>query len=781
MKQKFDVSGMTCSACSAHVENAVKKVDGVTSVSVSLLTNSMIVQFDSDKTDVSKIEAAVKSAGYSANAVGHSPTEGNKENKSKKMLVRLLISIGFCVVLMYVSMGHMIGLPLPSFLCGKENAVSFALIQLLLCLPVWFVNKDYFTVGFKRLFCGSPNMDSLIAVGSLAGALYAVAITFIMSHALGHGDLATVELYNHQLYFESSAMILALVDLGKYFETCSKQKTGVALSKLKKLTPQTAILLVDGNQVEVEVSQIGKGDTVVVKAGAAFPCDGVVYGGNCFVDESAISGESLPVEKQIGDKVIGGTVNIGGYVEVTVTSVGADSTLAKIIDLVEEAGSSKAPIQRLADKIAAVFTPVVMCISLATLVVWLCVGQPLYVALDFAISVLVISCPCALGLATPVAIMVATGKGAENGILVKDGEVLERLSHIKQVVLDKTGTITMGTPKVVDFRSSINSEEFFAVIGGIEKQSEHPLGNAIVNYAEELGVQLIRPQSFCTLPGMGVTAEYGGSNYAIGNVRLMERCDVPKEQCDHYEDEFRGKPYTCLLVAKNDELIGVVCVGDEIRQTSVVAIARLKKLGIKTVMLTGDGKASANAVANVVGIDEVYAEVLPDQKQQKIAELMNDGFTAMVGDGINDAPALMQADIGFAIGSGSDIAVDSADVVLVKNDLCDVATAIELSAKTIRNIKQNLFWAFFYNGLGIPVAAGVLFPILQLKLSPMLAAAAMSLSSLFVVTNALRLKLFKPKNVFAPTSCTLDKICESVVDNQAKKDDNEKCDDCMGR
>ncbi len=767
MKTKFDVTGMTCSACSAHVENAVKKVNGVTSASVSLLTNSMNVEYLPDVADTQTIINAVQSAGYGASVSGEAVrTQKGTDNakKSNAMLTRMLFSVGFCVVLMYFSMGHMVGLPLPPFLSGHQNAVSLALVQLLLCFPVWILNKDYFVVGFKRLFKGSPNMDSLIAVGSTASGVYAIVVTFVMSYALGNGDMDTVMAYHHKLYFESSAMILALVDLGKYFETRSKVKTGDALAKLRQLAPAKALLVLGGETREVDSKQIALGNVVAVKAGMSFPCDGVVISGSCFADESAISGESIPVEKQVGNNVIGGTVNAGGYVEVSVTSVGEDSVLSKIINLVEEAGSSKAPIQRLADKISAVFTPIVMAISLVTLVVWLCVGESVGTALDFAVSVLVISCPCALGLATPVAIMVATGKGAENGILIKNGEILESLSKIKQVVLDKTGTITLGKPQVKTFQTSLSKERFFAVVGGIEKQSEHPLGKAIVAYAETNGIQTVAPQDFQTLAGLGVVATVDGEKWAIGNKRLMEKCGVKQDWS--VLDKFYNQAYTCLIVARDSEYVGTVCVGDEVKPSSAAAIAELKKAGVRTIMLTGDNALSANAIAKAVGIDEVYADVLPQEKQQKVAELMRSGFTAMVGDGINDAPALTQADIGFAIGSGSDIAVDSADVILLKNDLSDVPTAISLSKKTIRNIKQNLFWAFFYNALGIPVAAGVLYATpLHLQLSPMNAAAAMSLSSLFVVTNALRLKFFKPVGTVhsAQTSEQLSNGCVNDV------------------
>lgn len=745
MKRKFNITGMTCLACSSHVEKAVAKLKGVQNVSVSLLTNSMTVEYDEKATNEKAICAAVKKSGYGASAVGQNEEKNivHTAPANTVTLTRLIISVVFCVILMYFSMGQMINLPLPSFLVGSENAVSLALVQLILCIPVWFVNFPYFSVGFKRLFRGSPNMDTLIAVGSAASALYAIAVTFVMSYALGNKDVAVLEKYQNMLYYDSSAMILALVDLGKYFEGRSKLKTGDALAKLRKLAPDKALLVVDDVETEVDGKSLKAGDVVAVKAGMSFPADGKVIFGNCFADESSISGESLPVEKQTDSSVIGGTVCTGGYVRVRITTVGQDSVLEKIITLVEEAGTSKAPIQRLADKISSVFVPIVMSVSFVTFIVWLCLGQSIANALNFAVSVLVISCPCALGLATPVAIMVATGKGAENGILIKNGEVLERLADIKQVVLDKTGTVTLGKPHVRQFASDIDENLFFALVGGIEKQSEHPLGKAVAERAEQMNIQLRMPTEFQTLPGRGVIANVEGKIYIVGNKRLMEDQGVNVEKYVEKLQEYSQNALTCLLVACDEKCIGIIGVGDEIKSTSKQAISLLKKQKIQTVLLTGDNALAAKAVCNELDVENFYAEVLPDQKEQKVRELMKNGVTAMVGDGINDAPALTRADIGFAVANGADIAIDSADVLLVKNDIRDVSTAVELSQKTKRNIKQNLFWAFFYNALGIPLAAGVLAPI-NLTLSPMIAAAAMSLSSLFVVTNALRLRFFKP-------------------------------------
>ena len=783
LKQQFDVTGMTCSACSAHVEKAVAKLKGVNKVAVNLLTNGMTVNFDEKVISADDIISAVVKSGYGAAVRGEKQTaKPVKTAASGVTLSRLITSVVICVVLMYVAMGHMIGLPLPSFLTGTENAVSFALVQLLLCLPVWYLNRSYFINGFKRLFKGAPNMDSLIAVGSFAGGLYGVIVIFIMSYALGRGDMDTVAHYHHLLYFESSAMILALVDLGKYLEGRSKAKTGDALNKLRKLAPQRAIVLLDGKETEVDSASVKVGDTVVVKAGMAFPADGNVVFGSCFSDESSVSGESIPRERQSGDFVIGGTVNVGGYVQVAVSSVGQDSVLNKIIALVEEAGSSKAPIQRLADKISSVFVPIVMSVSLVTFIVWLAVGQPVSQALDFAISVLVISCPCALGLATPVAIMVSTGKSAENGILIKNGETLEKLADIKTVVLDKTGTVTLGKPFVKRYYTVKDEKDFWRIVGGIEKQSEHPLGRAVVEKTEQLGTELAVPTVFQTLSGRGVSAAVDGKEYAIGNKRLMDEIGVDPSSYEAYLDEYSRQASTCLLVAENGVFVGIIGIGDDVKPTSKEAVASLKKLGIRPVMLTGDNALSAQAVCAEVGIEDYFAEVLPADKEKKVAELMKDGATAMVGDGINDAPALVRADVGFAVASGSDIALDTADVLLMKNDIRDVPYAIELSRKTKLNIKENLFWAFFYNTLGIPLAAGVLYATpLGLRLSPMIGALAMSLSSLFVVTNALRLKFFKPRLHGRPVKkggaaakgavceCQAARICENNSEENSEK------------
>lgn len=793
-KEKFGVSGMTCSACSAHVEKAVGKLNGVSAVQVNLLTNSMTVEYDENILSSQDIVDCVVNAGYgaapeSADADNNkSKNEGAVSDRAKKrseetraMRIRLSVSLVFMVLLMYVAMGHMFGAPLPFFLTGTRNAVSYALLQLLLCLPIIYVNRAYYVNGFKRLFKLSPNMDTLIAVGSSASLVYGIVALFRMSYGLGAGDYALVERYLHDLYFESAGMILALVTVGKYLESLSKKRTGDALDKLRNLVPQTAVVVKeDGKQVEVDSSSLVAGDIVAVKAGDVVPADGVVVDGHAFIDESAISGESVPVEKTEGAKVVGGTVNRSGYMTARVTTVGSESVLSKIIRLVEDAASDKAPIAKAADKIAGVFVPVVMSIALVTFIGWLAGGESFETALSCAISVLVISCPCALGLATPVALMVATGKGAECGVLVKSGEALEVLHSVKYVVLDKTGTVTAGTPEVSDI--TFGDPDLLGVVAAIESMSEHPLGEAVVSYAKSVGVQFAQVDEFRTLAGKGVVAVSGGKTYSIGNALLMEEAGVAENEYAEELGRVSEQGKTPLLVACDGEYKGLIATLDKVKPTSAEAVAALKKLGVKVVMLTGDNRRTANAIANSVGIDEVIAEVLPEDKEKTVAELMKTGKVAMVGDGINDAPALTRADVGIAIGSGSDIAVDSADVVLVKDDLLDVVTALRLSRKTVTNIKENLFWAFFYNSLGIPLAAGVLYHTsLALKLNPMIGAAAMSLSSLFVVLNALRLKFFKPSVSSAQCAGACAVIGENgTVKVEAQKIANEnKSDECV--
>ena len=775
MKEKFIVTGMTCSACSAHVERAVARLDGVKTVSVNLLTGVMIAEFDEKAVSAEKIVQSVVVAGYGARREADSPNEAKaakdsgdrgreRDAAARSMKVRLAVSLVFMVLLMYVGMGGMLGAPLPSFLKGTQNAVTYAFLQFLLCLPVMYVNRAYYINGFKRLFTLSPNMDSLIAVGSAASLIYGIIAIFRMSFGLGSGDTA----------------LLALVTVGKYLETLSKKRTGDALDKLRKLVPEKAVLVKDGEETVVDSSSLVIGDTVAIKAGMSVPADAVVTEGHAFIDESAISGESVPVEKTAGDKLVGGTVSRSGYLTARVTAVGGESVLAKIIGLVEDASLGKPPIAKAADKIAGVFVPVVMAIALATFIGWLAGGYGVEHALSCAISVLVISCPCALGLATPVAVMVGTGKGAENGILIKSGEALEILHSVKFVVLDKTGTVTRGVPEVSDVRLKGDEAAVLSAVAGIEFKSEHPLGEAVVRYARERGIPFAETENFVTLPGKGVVAETEQGKYAVGNAALMQEVGVAKEEFENELDEISRQGKTPLLVAADGKYAGIIATLDAVKPTSAAAVEALKKLGVKPVMLTGDNERTARAIADMTGIEEVFAGVLPQDKEKKIAELKLQGKVAMVGDGINDAPALAAADVGISIGSGSDIAVDSADVVLVKDDLADVVTAIRLSKKTVRNIRQNLFWAFAYNTLGIPLAAGVLYATpLALKLNPMIGAAAMSLSSLFVVMNALRLKFFKPStaNGACTDACAVARVEENAFEeegNSASQHGNEK-------
>ena len=756
MKQKFDVTGMTCSACSSRVEKCVRGLDGVQDVSVNLLTNSMQAEFDEKVISQDAIIDAVEHAGYGASVQGgygaaqaqsvSREKENPVEKQLKNMKSRLIWSFVFLIPLMYVSMGHMAGLPLPGFLTGTEDAVGFALTQLLLCVPVVVINRAYFIKGFSTLLHGAPNMDTLISVGSTASLVYGIFAIYRMGHGLGVQDLELVHRYQHDLYFESAVMILALINVGKYLEARSKGKTSEAITKLMDLAPKTALLERDGREVEVPVEQVAVGDIVRVKPGSSIPVDGVILEGSTNVDEAAITGESIPVEKQPGDSVIAATINKAGFVRVKAAKVGDDTTFSQIIRLVEDASSSKAPIAKIADRIAGVFVPVVMGIALLTAIVWLASGAEFEFALSCAICVLVISCPCALGLATPVAIMVGTGKGAENGILIKSGEALEVTHSIQSVVLDKTGTITQGKPVVTDLVTEKGKErEFLALAASMEAKSEHPLAEAIMEKAKEEGVALLDTQEFAAIPGRGIRAVIGGRTYYAGYQKLMEENGIRLKDSVQQMDRMAEDGKTPLLFADDQEVIGIVGAADIVKPTSARAIRELKKLGIEVIMLTGDNKRTAAAIQRQLGIDTVIAEVLPQDKEREVARLQESGRrVAMVGDGMNDAPALARADVGIAIGAGTDVAIESADIVLMKNDLLDVVTAVGLSKAVIRNIKENLFWAFFYNACGIPLAAGVFYNAFGWKLSPMFGAAAMSLSSFFVVMNALRLRFFHP-------------------------------------
>ena len=778
-KEKYNITGMSCAACSAKVERVVGKLDGVENVSVNLLTNSMQVEYKEDKLSSNDIIKNIADAGYGASLA--TATKQKKEEKSIKktndeaidsMKFRLKVSIVFLAILMYFSMGSMIGLPLPKFLSGEGNPVGFALTQLLLVLPVMYVNRKYYISGFKSLFHLSPNMDTLIAVGTVAAFTYGVIAIYVMGYALNNADMHTVTEYRMNLYFESVSMILTLITLGKFFETGSKARTTDAISKLIDLSPKRANVLRDGVEENILTEDVVVGDIVIVRPGESIPVDGMIIEGSTSVDESAITGESIPVQKEKGDKLIAATINKNGSVRIKATEVGEDTAISRIIALVEEASSSKAPIAKMADKVAGVFVPVVMGISLITFIVWLALGYDFSFALNCAIAVLVISCPCSLGLATPVAIMVGTGKGAENGILIKSADALETTHSIDTVVLDKTGTVTEGKPVVTDILAFDTDEnEFLKLAAGVESASEHPLAEAIVEKAKEKKLEIVSPTEFQAISGRGIVASVSGSKIIAGNEQAI------KEQYGNSEDftevfkkgnELAAQGKTPMYFGKDNKLLGIIAVADTIKKDSKEAIQALKNRNIDVVLLTGDHKNTAMAIAKEAGIKKVIAEVLPTDKEEHIRELIEAGHkVAMVGDGINDSPALARADVGIAIGAGTDIAIESADIVLMHSSLKDVATAIDLSKAVIRNIKQNLFWAFFYNSIGIPLAAGVFYLSLGWKLSPMFGAAAMGMSSVCVVSNALRLRAFKPKKV-KKNNIENDEI--ELIENNRKED-----------
>ena len=759
MKQKFDVQGMTCAACSAHVEKAVCKVAGVDGVNVNLLGNSMVVDYDEGATDAGQIIHAVEEAGYGASlpavkGVTAQPKQVNRmEEEAAGMKRRFLTSLIFLVPLFYIAMGHMMGWPLPAFFHDPGNVFVVALIQFLLTLPIMYINDKYYKVGFKTLWHRSPNMDSLIALGSSAAVIYGVAALFQIAWGLGHGDQARVDKWSMDLYFESAGMILTLITLGKWLETRSKGKTSQAITRLIDLAPKTAAVLRNGAEVEIPVEEVTMGDLVVVRPGGRIPVDGIVVEGNSSVDESALTGESLPVEKGVGDQVAAATINKSGYFVFRATRVGEDTTLAQMIKLVEEASASKAPIAKLADKVAGVFVPVVIGIALVTAVVWFVLTQSIESALTAGVAVLVISCPCALGLATPVAIMVGTGKGAENGILIKSAEALETLHTVRTVVVDKTGTLTQGKPAVTDCipAKGVTEEELLCVAASLEKPSEHPLAEAILTEAEKRNIPLAPIQDFQALSGRGVRGTLHGAPVLAGNRAMLEEAGISLQGFGDRGEALAQNGKTPLYFAEHGKVLGIVAVADPPKPTSAAAVRGFRELGIDVVMLTGDNRRTAEAVGRELGVTQVIAEVLPQDKEKVVADLQAQGKkVAMIGDGINDAPALARADVGMAIGAGTDVAIESADVVLMKSDLLDAVTAVRLSKKVIRNIKENLFWAFIYNIIGIPLAAGVWFPFTGWQLSPMFGAAAMSLSSVCVVSNALRLKFFRPLHSEAP-------------------------------
>ena len=818
MKERFDVTGMTCSACSSHVEKSVGKLTGVENVSVNLLTNSMQVEFDENKLDTAGIIKAVEDAGYGAavkdehakSGAKTSGQSGSQENNGlsaveqnvKNMKKRLIVSLIFWIPLMYVSMGHMIyqwlNIPMPpftmNFLHGNENAITYAFTQFLLLLPILIANQKYFKNGFKTLWHRSPNMDSLIAIGAGAAILYGIFAIYRIGYAMGHGDMMVVHQYAHDLYFESAGTILTLITIGKYLETKSKGKTSEAITKLLNLAPKTVTVVRDGVEQVVDAADVGKGEIFLVKPGESVAVDGIVLEGKSSFDESAITGESIPVPKQEGDTIVSASMNKSGLIRAKATKVGEDTTIAQIIRLVEEASSSKAPIAKMADKIAGVFVPTVITIALITGVIWLISGATFEFAMSTAIAVLVISCPCALGLATPVAIMVGTGKGAENGILIKSGDALETAHQIDTVVLDKTGTITQGKPVVTDIicaaGKSADKTQLLQIAGSLEKGSEHPLAEAIVNYCVTNNISLEKVTDFNALFGKGIEGTVSGTHYYAGNEKMMEEKGISLSTEQKNQIQALAKQgRTPLLFADEKQFLGIVAVADVVKPTSKEAVQKFRDYGIHVIMLTGDNEVTAQAIKEQVGIDEVIAGVLPTQKEEKISALKQAGHkVAMIGDGVNDAPALASADVGIAIGAGTDVAIESADIVLMKNDLLDAVGAVKLSKAVIRNIKENLFWAFFYNSIGIPLAAGVLYPLFQIKLNPMFGAAAMSLSSVCVVSNALRLRWVKlhdaKKTQSEPyqdvTASTIADINQhNALDNNIKSTNNDKGESTM--
>lgn len=753
MRQRFKVFGMSCAACSAGVERAVGRLKGVNKVEVSLVAKSMLCDFDETTVSEKQIVEAVKKAGFKAYpekaseaaqtaVAGRGSVAVADSDGFTPMKTRLIVSLIFLVLLMYVSMGHMIGLPVPSFMHGVKNGVSFAFVQSLLVLPILYVNRKFFVNGFKALWHRVPNMDSLVAVGSSAAVLYGIFAIFMIAYGIGNGDTELAEKYLSGLYFESGGMILTLVTVGKLLEERSKNKTYSAIQKLVDLAPKTAVVIRDGVETEIPVEKIVVGEVILLKPGSSVPVDGEVVEGGGTVDESALTGESMPVEKAAGGRLISASIVKSGAFKLKAQRVGEDTTLSQIVELVRNAASSKAPIGRLADKVSGIFVPVVMGIALVAAVVWLACGATFEFALNAAISVLVISCPCALGLATPLAIMVSTGKCASKGILIKSAEALEQLHDVNTVVLDKTGTVTEGKPSVTDVVPSeyASESELASLAAALEKNSQHPLSVAVTEYAASNSIEFATAEDFKNLDGLGVSATVNGQTAYAGNEKLMSENKIDISSLSSCAKELAGKGKTVMYFACGGKFYGLIAVADKVKPTSKEAVQALKKSGIEVIMLTGDNAVTAAAIKNEVGIDRVEAEVMPADKQRIVSELKNAGKkVVMVGDGINDSPALMQADVGIAIGSGTDIAIESADVVLMKNDLTDVSRAINYSKRTIRNIKQNLFWAFFYNALGIPLAAGALYPLWQITLSPMIGALAMSLSSLFVVGNALRL------------------------------------------
>lgn len=745
MKERFDVSGMTCASCQANVQKAVEKL-GVDFVNVNLISETMTVSYDDGKISENDIIKAVEKIGYGAKPKNKKNLKENNKTFDEEKIVknRLIISFIFLIPLMYVSMGHMINLPLPHFLMGARGSVNFAFLQFLLTLPIVFVNRIFYISGFKALFNKASNMDTLVGLGSFAALIYGIFAIMRMAYGLGFEKLEIVENYRHNLYFESSAMILTLITLGKYFEKKSKGQTKKSLKSLMNLAPKKARILKDKKEVEILVEDLKIGDLILVRPGEAIPVDGIVIEGSSLVDESAITGESIPVNKNIGDEVISATLNKQGSFIFEATKVGEDTTLSKIIELVNQANETKAPIAKLADKISAIFVPTVMIISLITFVIWMILGYGFEFSLNFAISVLVISCPCALGLATPMAIMVATGKSAQFGLLFKNAESLENLHKVDTILLDKTGTITEGRPQVTDIISEIDENEFIKIASSIENNSEHPLSHAIGEYAKAKNIQAKNIEDFEAISGKGIKAKYENKIYYGGNISLMKEKNIDLKSYEKKADIFSNEGKTSMYFADEKNVIGIIAVQDKPKNLSKIAIDEMKKMGYEVRMITGDNEKTAEAIKNALNIDEKYAEVLPQDKEIEIKNLQKLGKKVlMVGDGINDAPALARSDVSMAIGNGTDVAIESADIILINNNILDIVSALKLSKSTIKIIKENLFWAFFYNIIGIPLAAGLLYPAFGLKLSPMFGAFAMSFSSIFVCLNSLRLRKFK--------------------------------------
>ena len=750
MEKKFDVSGMTCSSCVANVTKAVEKLDGVTDANVNLMTNSMKVSYDENKTNDEEIIGAVEKIGYGASPAGEKVKEEDKpvDDRENALKHRLISSSIFMIILMYIAMGPMIHLPTPGIFHRREGAIIFAFSQFLLALPVVYINRDFYISGFRGLKNRAPNMDSLVAIGSLAALVYGIFAIYMMAYGFGQGDMELVDAYRHNLYFESSAMILTLITVGKYLEEKSKNKTRSSLANLMDLAPKMATVIEDGEEVVKNIEDVRVGDILLVRPGESVAVDGKVIEGASSLDESAVTGESIPVQKSVGDRVISASINTTGSFKFQAEKVGEDTTISQIIKLVDEANQSKAPIAKLADEIAGVFVPAVLIIAALTFGVWMALGYGFENALNFAISVLVISCPCALGLATPVSIMVATGKSADFGLLFKNAEVLENLHKIDVIVMDKTGTITEGKPKLTDILTDLDQYEFLNIAASIEKNSQHPLATAILNYAYEKNIKISDVKNFDSVSGRGLSADLGGKKYFAGNREFMEEEKIDLKDYEKKAEKLAGEGKTSMYFANESEVLGIISVKDIPKKSSKDAIKLLRGMGKKIIMLTGDNEKTAEAIADEIGVDQTLAGLLPQDKNKEIDKIQKSGKKVlMIGDGINDAPSLAKADIGMAIGHGTDVAIESSDVVLMRSDLLDVVSALELSKATIKNIKQNLFWAFFYNTIGIPLAAGLLFPAFGIKLSPMFAALAMSLSSVFVVNNALRIRRFKPRGI----------------------------------